>query len=311
MPSDLTRASLDRLLAWSPLQPAFRLWTRSQLKILAYHGVEDAAQFDRQMEYLKARYRPVSLEAVCGHGRLPEHAVLVTFDDGRRSVLSQGLPVLQRHQVPGVVFVVAGLIDGEAPYWWEEVDWLVARGGRCEASVEGPRLKAEMKRVPNRTRLEWLSQLRASVPEPHLRSRQLTREDLRQLVSAGVAVGNHSLTHPVFPLCSEERVEEEVLRAHHILTEALGRAPIAFAYPYGAVDERVEPLLARLGYELVFAFDHRVNPRSPVYRRLSRLRVDSTTSLTRFAITLSGLHPAIHSLRRAGTRSMVDYGVGS
>ena len=81
-------------------------------------------------------------------------------------------------------------------------------------------------------------------------------------------------------------------------TDALGHAPRTFAYPNGDWDGRAEEALADAGYEAAFLFDHRANPATPRHPlRISRLRVNSTTSPGRFATIVSGLHPALHRAR--------------
>ena len=98
-------------------------------------------RFRAQMTYLARSMRPVSMEDVVaaadGRKGLPDRAVLVTFDDGHRSVLERGLPVLTELGIPGVAFVIAGLLDTDEPFWWSEVD----RPGRCRG-VPWPHLTA-------------------------------------------------------------------------------------------------------------------------------------------------------------------------
>jgi hypothetical protein len=49
---------------------------------------------------------------------------------------------------------------------------------------------------------------------------------------------------------------------------------------------------------VAFLFDHRVNPATPGHPlRISRVRVNDHTSLDRFAVIVSGLHPALHHAR--------------
>ena len=86
--------------------------------------------------------------------------------------------------------------------------------------------------------------------------------------------------------------------AHAALVDALGHAPTAFAYPNGDCDARTREAVDACGYEIAFLFDHRLSPAVPTDRlRVSRLRVDSTTSLDRLSTIVSGLHPAMHRLR--------------
>lgn len=297
----LVRNAFDAILVRSPLQGAMERRASNRLRVLAYHGVDDPSQFERHMAYLGSRTRPVAMEGLLRHAEgAPLHpgAVLVTFDDGRRSVLEHALPALERRGIPAIVFVIAGHLSGGVPFWWDELEWLVSRGGRSSLDCGGAQaLKARLKQLPDERRLEVLEELRSSVPERSPPVPQLTDEDLRRLVRGGVAVGNHTLTHPVLPRCSLQKAREEIIRAHERLTAALGTPPLAFAYPYGAVDERIVPLLQELGYKLVFAFDHRLNPRPLQPMHVSRLRVDSSTTLPRLKVTLSGLHPAIHAFR--------------
>jgi peptidoglycan/xylan/chitin deacetylase (PgdA/CDA1 family) len=289
-----TRATLDRLLARSPAQWAFHRRTGQRLVVLAYHGVDDPACFVAQLDHLVDAASPVSLDAVIDavHGRraLPRRAVLITFDDGARSVYDDALPLLRERGLPAAAFVVAGLLDTDEPDWWTEVEALAGR--------EGPDLVRRLKRVPDDDRLAAIADLRHAASSPAPRVPHLRRHELRALEAAGIAVGNHSHTHPCLPWCRDDKVRAEVAGAHAVLTDALGHPPTAFAYPNGDCDARARQAVEDCRYEVAFLFDHRLSPAVPPDPlRVSRLRVDSTTSLDRFSATVSGLHPALHRLR--------------
>jgi peptidoglycan/xylan/chitin deacetylase (PgdA/CDA1 family) len=292
------------LLRWSPAQLAFMLRAVRRLTVLAYHGIDDPGCFRRQLAYLARMMRPVSLDqvlaAIRGEWMLPARAVLLTFDDGHRSMLEQGVPLLRALRLPAVAFVVPGVLDTDQPFWWVEADHLLRHGGRTRRLQETApaTLIARLKKAPDDERLEVLAELRRTARRPAPRVPQLRRGELPLLEAAGVAVGNHTMTHPCLPRCRDDKAAQEVERAHRQLTEALGHAPRSFAYPNGDWDERVERLLAEAGYEAAFLFDHRPNPAMPRHPlRISRLRVNSTTKLDRFATIVSGLHPALHHAR--------------
>ncbi|MFF2660569.1 polysaccharide deacetylase family protein [Kitasatospora sp. NPDC058032] len=299
------RATVDAVLRHSPLQPLFRLAATRRLAVLAYHGVDDPRVFALQMERLVRHARPVPLAAVeqAAHtGRpLPHRSVLVTFDDGDRTVLTEGLPVLARFNIPAAAFVVTDLIGGDQPFWWREAAFLAAHGGTARALADCPPGGAvrRMKTLADPDRRAALAELRASAAVRAPRQEQLTPADLLTLTRGGVAIGNHTAGHPCLDRCEDDTVEAEVTGAHRALTGWLGgEAPTAFAYPNGNLDPRAEALLNRLGYRLGFLFDHRHDrllPPNPL--RISRLRVNSTTGRDRFDTILSGLHPAVHRLR--------------
>lgn len=298
------RARLDTALRWSPAQLLFRVRAAGQLTVLAYHGIDDPDRFHQQLRYLARTTRPVSLEqvtaAVSGIGSLPERATLLTFDDGALSLLELGLPLLAERGLPGVAFVVAGLLDTEEPFWWVEVERLAGEGGRVER-LPGltPRgLVSRLKQLSDGERLAAIQELRRTASAPAPPTPQLRRAELARMESAGIAVGNHTLTHPILPRCDDAKVEAEVGHAHRLLTDVLGHPPAAFAYPNGDWDERAERLLVTLGCPTGFLFDHRVNPRPPGHPlRISRVRVNSDTRLDRFAAIVTGLHPAVHHAR--------------
>lgn len=300
---------LDAALARSPLQPLFRRRADRRLRVLAYHGVADPERFAAQLDFLAAELAPVSLErliaALDGGEPLPQRAVLVTFDDGERSLFEAGLPLLAERAVPAAAFVVAGLIGTSTPPWWVEAEALAARRdagepgrGSPRLAGSGPGLVRALKRLPDEERRHTLDELRATAAAPPPAVPQLTAAELRALEAGGVAVGSHTWSHPILPRCGDAAVGEEIRRAHEALTAALGRPPLAFAYPNGDADPRAERELAALGYRAAFLFDHRLSPAPPPERfRISRLRVNSDTPIDRFRIILSGLHPALHRLR--------------
>ncbi|MFJ4096698.1 polysaccharide deacetylase family protein [Kitasatospora sp. NPDC089913] len=299
------RATVDAVLRNSPLQPLFRLAATRRLAVLAYHGVDDPRVFALQMERLVRVARPVPLaaveEAVRTGRALPPRSVLVTFDDGDRTVLTEGLPVLTRLGIPAAAFVVTDLVGGDQPFWWAEAAFLAAHGGTARSLDGCPPggVVRRMKTLPDGERRAALAELGASARVRAPRQEQLTPADLLTLTRNGVAVGNHTAGHPCLDRCDGGTVRDEIRRAHDALTGWLGgEEPTAFAYPNGNVDPRADAELRRLGYRTGFLFDHRHDRLLPPHPlRISRLRVNSTTGRDRFDTILSGLHPAVHHLR--------------
>lgn len=61
-------------------------------------------------------------------------------------------------------------------------------------------------------------------------------EDLGRLAGEGLALGAHGRTHASLPGLSRERLEDEVRGSRDRILAETGRAPSAFAYPFGEVD---------------------------------------------------------------------------
>lgn len=296
----------DAALSRSPAQPIFHWWASRRLTVLAYHGIDNPDCFEQQLDYLVKHMYPISkdeiLAAIAGRRGLPKHAVLITFDDGHRSLFDLAMPMLRDRGLPAIAFVVAGLLDTDRPYWWIEVEELTRRGGTANGFPHlGPKPFAQaLKDIPDQQRLKVIAELRQTAPETTLSIPQLRRQELSILESAGISIGNHSLTHPCLPRCPTDKIVTELAQAHEHLTAALGYPPQVFSYPNGDADERVSQTLLALGYKAAFLFDHRISllpPPDPL--RISRLRVNSDTSLDRFQIIISGLHPTLrHGLNK-------------
>lgn len=208
--------------------------------------------------------------------------------------------MMRERGIPGVVFVIAGLLDTNQPTWFDEVKLLARNGGNANslASLSPEKLVRALKRLNDEDRLAAIKELRSTASTSLPSAPQLRSEDLAHLESAGIAIGNHSLTHPCLNRCTDDKIQTEVYQSHEILSNALGHHPSTFAYPNGDVDERVISLLSKLDYKTAFLFDHKMSDLRPSNRfKISRVRVNSDTSMERFKIVLSGLHPAIHHLR--------------
>lgn len=294
---------LESLVGHPALERTSRFIHRDRLLVLAYHGVEDRLRFRDQVKWLLKTREPISIEdlhrSVSTGEPLPSRSFLVTFDDGRRSVLTNGLDVLGEFSVPAVLFVVAGLIGTTLPFWWDEVEQLSLHGGTTAVSdLRGVQLVRYLKTVKDGDRNRAIDELRDSASRAAVAYPHLTVDEIRLLDRSGIAIGNHSLTHPLLDQCDGETMFEELVESRRLLESWLDRPVTSLAYPNGNVDSQVVDAARRSGHGVAFMFDHRLQRlflSEPL--KISRVRVDATASLDRFKGLASGLLPAIHHLR--------------
>lgn len=128
---------------------------RAGALILLYHRVTRLStdpqllcvtpqHFSEQIEVLKKRVRPLSLQALVGASRqrqIPRRAVVVTFDDGYGDNLWNAKAVLEDYDVPATVFAATGYVGGKREFWWDEVEKIFLQPGklprRLVLDVEG------------------------------------------------------------------------------------------------------------------------------------------------------------------------------
>ncbi|MCC6191954.1 MAG: polysaccharide deacetylase family protein [Anaerolineales bacterium] len=153
-PSPSPLPSATSLPALQPTPDEAAAGRAVRLPILMYHYVEpwpvDADElrqgltvqpeaFAAQAAYLHGRgYVTLSLydllEAVTLGRPLPERAVVLTFDDGYRTLMDYALPVMRANGYTGTVFVLTQLMDEEFPQYltWAQAEALYAHGWKIE-----------------------------------------------------------------------------------------------------------------------------------------------------------------------------------
>jgi hypothetical protein len=88
------------------------------------------------------------------------------------------------------------------------------------------------------------------------------RARLRELAKAGHELGNHSHTHPYdMARLDRQRVDEEIGRAHEVIAEVAGEAPVGFRAPGYDVSPAMQAALEARGYR----YDSSVFPSWPYY----------------------------------------------
>lgn len=95
------------------------------IPVLTYHSVSLVAQdynsvsaeaFTKQMAWIARHRRPLTLaeaQAALKSQQVPEDAVLITFDDGYREVLEHAVPLLLKHAIPAVFFLLVEALGSD------------------------------------------------------------------------------------------------------------------------------------------------------------------------------------------------------
>jgi peptidoglycan/xylan/chitin deacetylase (PgdA/CDA1 family) len=101
---------------------------RGHVPVFVFHSLEPES-FCRKLQHLAENgYVTLSsdeyFQYLMGNRPAPERAVVLTFDDGRGSLWSVGLPLMRRFGMRGIVFLVPGRMSsrpGPLPPTWDEV----------------------------------------------------------------------------------------------------------------------------------------------------------------------------------------------
>jgi peptidoglycan/xylan/chitin deacetylase (PgdA/CDA1 family) len=292
------------------LHPPIMWLNRHAPKILLYHACEDSesdftrglnsnttpSQFAAHLRFLQRHYRIIPL-AQLQAGRPPCYSVVLTFDDGYRSVFTHAWPLLRSLGAPATLYVVTDVIGNEALVWVNELNWFLRRfpdlarphaarifGLPDETTAERLLEFACTRCHPGKIELLLQSLRAAAKADPGELAKAarlyLTWEEIREMVRHGISCENHTATHANLERLSEGEQTTEIARAHEALAKNLG-TPCSFAFPFGFCTEAAERSAAELGYSTVMGVGG-VN-RPVAARHLGRVPVRAASDAALFA----------------------------
>lgn len=92
-------------------------------------GIISKDEFERHMEYIKdmKTFKMEELESI-GY-KLPENAILVTFDDGYRNNYTNAFPILKKYNIKATIFLNTKYIGTDTSYLnWNEIQEMYESG---------------------------------------------------------------------------------------------------------------------------------------------------------------------------------------
>ena len=209
--------------------------------VLCYHGVRDnnlpkrtiplqelhirTSTFLSHCRLIRDTCHPISLDdlraALDGRSRLPDRPVLITFDDGYRSVFRHAAPILAALNLPAAIFVCSGPLADRRMLWFDEV---AAR----ESDVAVERWKSV-------DYYSWRASCTQTSPVSDDDPRALmTVDELRTICRiSGIEIGGHTVWHPILSRATRDTQRDEITQNLRSLAEWTGRPIRAFAYPNG------------------------------------------------------------------------------
>jgi len=252
------------------------------LLILTYHRVLAAADplrpgemteraFERQAAVLRRWFNVLPLGEGWRRtlqGDLPPRAVAITFDDGYADNAEIALPILERHGLTATFFVATGFLDG-GRMWNDTIietlrqartplDLRDLDGGMLETTdvdAQGRAVLAVIrawKHLPpheRQRRVDLLVERAGARPPNDLMMRS---EQVRELAQSGMAIGAHTVTHPILRKIDDREAATEMSRSRATLEALTGAAVRTFAYPNGRLGDDYEARHAQIAKDVGF-----------------------------------------------------------
>jgi peptidoglycan/xylan/chitin deacetylase (PgdA/CDA1 family) len=212
-------------------------------------------------------------------GKFP---IALTFDDGKRSHLTEIIPVLREAALPATLFVTSEPCATGSAHWFDlahrakcALEEAVARRSALtglDTPLRDGDLQGEgvLRRRHRAGRTSWaldvsrLKELDADHRDAIVRrliaqlgvdptpvgddERALSPQEVGAVARHGFTIGSHSATHPILTLESPERVWREVAGSKAQIAEWIGQPVEHFCYPNGNASDTTEAMTRAAGY---------------------------------------------------------------
>jgi len=256
----------------------------SRLIILCYHEVGpqgersadpfavDARSLVKQLEWMKGQgYQFVSVEDVladrAGKKPLPARAVLLSFDDGYRSMYTNVFPVLKMFHAPAVIALVGSWLQAPAGGKVMYGDTLVPRSNFLDWAQIREMRDSGLIEVANHTYAQHYGQI--ANPQGN------TQPAETSLAWQGGSYESHE--------DYLARVRADMLRNNTLIKAELGQAPRVMVWPYGSYTEETARIAGELGMPVTMSLQAGINTAKTPLSGMRRLLLDANMKLSDLA----------------------------
>jgi len=240
------------------------------------HALPSRDWFARFVRTAARHYRFVSaadLDRMLHGGPALGGCCHLTFDDGHETFYTDAMPVLTDAGIPVTLFVSPAAIRTGVNYWFQELASLRGQLGDdairemiCErfgcrrdqiAAFPVTLLALCMARDDMQELIDSLKRRHAVETGRRL---NMTADMLREVAQSPlVAVGGHTMSHPVLANESDARARWEIQQSVAELSDMIGRPVTTFAYPNGTegldFTEREQRVLRESGVTVAVSTD--------------------------------------------------------
>lgn len=283
-------------------------------RVLLYHAVEDhvspytdrlgvsvsPAMFEANLRYVKENYNVISVDDL--NKPLPENPLVITFDDGYRSVYEHAFPLLRKYRMPAVVYLITCAVQNKL-VWVNELNWALLNHPKealevCQQfpdllGLESPaeivdRVKNNF--IPANIR-ELCNRLRQRIPFETEHNLYASRSELSTMENAGITLGFHTRDHYNLINCDKNELRRQMDSTG--IDDVIDQR--TFAYPFGSFDMAAIEELRNKNYQSIMTVGNN-NERFSSYH-VDRIEVFSADPAVVFA-RIEIEEPVIGAIRK-------------
>ncbi len=320
------RSQFFRFLKFISLNFWFQRQKEKRLYILMFHQVSDEQKtfyrptpvkvFRGICQHLWRYHKVIHISEVKAHFQKSNRsAVVISFDDGHLDIAKNAFPALSKYKLKFNINIDTEILETGLPQDFVRVyDMLNQVDATTYFDDEYMATPIKIDREnPANTENEFTATLSKLNPLQRRKfvtnmaehfgldktkfSKMLSKQDVKNLSSAGAEVGSHSHSHPIFTAIPEELVEFEMLKSKNILEEITGAKVQILAYPNGQFNSNIENLALKSGFNYLLKTEDKINtidnPETDTFFRINQYFSSTEESIA----SMYGFHSLVNSLR--------------
>jgi biofilm PGA synthesis lipoprotein PgaB len=252
----------------------------NEFTILSYHEIATKGEtldstytvtpehFAQQMEWLKNHgYHFISVNDIINYRKhnkkLPDNAVLITFDDGYHSVYENAFPVIKKYKIPTVIALVGS--------WLKEKDKVDFSGHIID------RNKFLSQQEIKEMVASGLVEIGSHSYDMHHGIPGNPQGNTEPAVTTRMYLADTKSYEDESSY--EKRIYKDLLENNNFLEKYSGQRPRVIVWPYGHYNKEVRKIAEKLGMPIGLTLDDGSNTKITPLWGLRRILVDNTMTL--------------------------------
>lgn len=260
-------------------------------------------KFEKHLSLFQKNYSIVDLKRNVNDTRHRKKNILITFDDGYKDIVTMVLPLIEKYNIPIVVFITTGPIQNKSEFcWWLDLWQNLVNRTNLTLTITGQIEVFELKTFKQKMKCyNYLSQILINVNRENQRlffsenglkidyeKDFLSKEDLQLLYTHPlVTLGFHSNFHLNYGIELKKTIEDDIEKMLSFFSKnSLIPNTRLFAFCYGIYSSSFVENRYFSYFDYFFALGYRVLHPKNGLTLTSRINIGSKDSLLKLVLKI-------------------------
>ena len=208
-------------------------------------------ELETDLLWIKNRYQFISLEEYYNNGLKKTKQKLLTFDDGYIELLTNVLPILEKHSIPAIFFLTTNFTINNEKFYRNSISLIIDKLKSLDQNLLNRFLKKIndagffKKKFNEETYVEALKKIKfeekhiiekiTNLLEINPQRYFLNKKQILELNKHPlITIGAHSLDHRNFANCSEDQIKHQITESVEAIKKVTKSRIVPFAFPFSS-----------------------------------------------------------------------------